>query len=339
VRRPWSWLLLLAACTPPRAQGTPAAPAAVTVDAAPRDAAVAQACPELAPPFDEAALGAAVGFLAAAERGGRAPGTDGDAAARAWIEARFRCLGLAPVLSDLAFQQPFTDGAGRATANVVAVLRGSDPALAGEVILVGAHHDHLGRRGDDVFAGANDNASGVTALLAVAQALAAREAAPRRTVAFVAFGAEETGGDGDGSSFFVAHPPPGLAPAQVVYMVNLDMVGSYDSKGVVHALGTYPKLPARALVADAARAWPDLRVTRGGHGRGSDHEPFCAAGIPYLFFWTPDGECYHRACDTAEKIDVAHLGQIAALAAEVVWQLADGEADLAASKRRHGCGG
>jgi Zn-dependent M28 family amino/carboxypeptidase len=157
---------------------------------------------------------------------------------------------------------------------------------------------------------------------------------------FVAFGAEEAPGDLEGSRHFVATAAAGAdGLAHVVMMVNLDMVGSYDADGVVMALGTFRGLPGRAVVAAAAKTRPGLQVAMGGQGRGSDHEPFCAAGIPYVFFWTPGGRCYHATCDTAERVDVEHMAEIVALAAEVTGELAQTETDLVAAKAKHGCGG
>src|SRR5262249_33645762 len=155
------------------AAADPAAPAA----------AVQPACS-----VDDAASAAAlqrdVDFLAAPERDGRAPGSPGDAATRRYLAERFRCLGLVPAGADGSYEQPFA-AAGRATANLVGYIAGAD-AAAGEIILIGAHHDHVG----DGHLGANDNASGVAALLAVAAAVV-HHGAPHRTIAFVAFGGEE----------------------------------------------------------------------------------------------------------------------------------------------------
>src|SRR5262245_33839977 len=141
--------------------------------------------------FDVGALQATVQYLASDELGGRAPGTPGDEAARAYIEERFACLGLSPCGADGSFQQPFVTSSGKDTANVVGYLPGADPTVGSEIVLVGAHHDHLGQSGGEIFSGANDNASGVAAMLAMAHAFVQRGVVPRRTVAFVAFGYEE----------------------------------------------------------------------------------------------------------------------------------------------------
>jgi hypothetical protein len=334
-----SFLTILAAlCGCPAAPApAPAAPAAAAPAAAPPAAAAAApaapaaACTLPAAPLSAPALLATVTALTAAGLDGRAAGRPGDDTARALVEAHFRCLGLSPAGDDGSFQQAFVDQAGRKTANVIGSLPGSDAALAAETIVVGAHHDHLGNS----YPGANDNASGVAALLAAAQTLAARDPRPRRTVVFIAFGAEES--DLAGSSHYVAHAPAALPIDRTVYMINLDMVGSYASKDLVYALGAFRKLPARTLLDQLTEAHADLRVVPGAAGRGSDHQPFCDLGIPYLFFWTPDATCYHKPCDEVARLDDLHMSSIATLAAELVSALADGDTDLTASRDRLGC--
>jgi hypothetical protein len=282
-------------------------------------------------PYDPTALRTRIARLAAPGLDGRAAGSGGDATARAYLVERFRCLGLTPGGTDGSYEQPF-DAAGRATANLIGYVAGDDPVVGDDIVVVGAHHDHLG----DGHLGANDNASGVVALLAIAQAVR-QHGTPRRTIAFVLFGGEELGLLG--SQAFAAHPPAALPLARVVYDINLDMVGSYASTGAVYAMGTFRGLPATAIVHALKRTWPALHVGVGGRGVGSDHEAFCAAGIPYVFFWTPDRRCYHARCDTVERLDLAHLADVAAFAGALVERLAASPLDLAASRARLGCTG
>jgi hypothetical protein len=285
-------------------------------------------CVEDGAPYDAAALREAVAYLAGADLDGRVAGSRGDAAARAYIADRFRCLGLVPAGADDSYEQPF-DARGRATANVVGYIPGDDPAVAGDIVLIGAHHDHLG--GGRL--GANDNASGVVALLAIAQAIR-RLGAPRRTIAFAAFGAEELGMLG--SEHFAANPPAALPMGRIVYYVNLDMLGSYAQAGMVSAMGTFRGLPATAIVRALAREHR-LQIGIGGRAARSDHRAFCRAGIPYVFFWTPDRRCYHAPCDTVDNLDAAHLSQIAAVAGGLVERLSSSPGDLARSRAKLGC--
>jgi hypothetical protein len=297
-------------------------------------------CVDDGKPFDPKVLAARLSVLAGVDMGGRVPGSDGDRAARALIAARFACLGLVPAGDDGGYQQAFV-AAKHATANVVGYIAGGDDEVGSEIIVIGAHHDHLGDKtpndgGKDALLGANDNASGVVALLAIAQAIKQRGVAPRRTIAFVTFGAEEQGMIG--SRYFVANAPAVLPTSKVVQFINLDMVGSHDSRGFVAAMGTFAKQPSRKLLGTLADGFPKLRVGFGGRAASSDHEPFCARGIPYVFFWTPDARCYHRACDTVDRIDLPRMADIAQLAGELAWGLAQSELDLAASRAKLGCG-
>jgi len=288
-------------------------------------------CVDDGAPYELDALRERVARLAAVELDGRGPGSDGDAVARGYIAARFRCLGLVPAGADGAYEQPFMAD-GHATANLLGYIPGTDPAVAGDIVLVGAHHDHLG----DGHLGANDDASGVSALVAIAQAVR-QHGEPARTIAFAVFGGEELGLVG--SEYFAAHAPAALPLDRIVYDVNLDMVGSYRSSGAVYAMGTFRGLPGTAIMKALAAERPRLHVGLGGRGVGSDHEAFCRAGVPYVFFWTPDKRCYHERCDTVDRLDAAHLADIAGLAGGLVERLAASPADLAASRVRLGCRG
>jgi len=218
------------------------------------------------------------------------------------------------------------------TANVVAILPGRDPALAGECVVIGAHHDHLGLGGDASLApeqtgvvhpGADDNASGVAALLAAARAFAA-EGPARRTLLFAAFAAEEAGLLG--SAHLVKNPPASCPVERMQLMVNLDMVGrSRDGKVYVDGADTARGL--RDEVRALSRRAPPLPLTlafggEGGYGP-SDHTSFHARGVPVIFLFTGAHADYHRPTDTAEKIDAEGLAAVARLA----YRAARGAAD------------
>lgn len=288
-------------------------------------------------PFDPASLEEDVRFLASDEMRGRAPDTPEDEAARAYIEERFACLGLAPGMGQ-SFQQPFTAPDDLATANVVGVLPGGDPALVDEIIVVGAHHDHLGEKGGTIYNGANDNASGVSVLLAMAHAMVTRPTPPRRTIVFATFGYEENDGNCLGSEFYAAHPPDGLPVEDVVYMVNADMLGTYPSEGQVVAYGSLPDTPARLLLDDLASASDlDVRLGNRADNDSSDFQAFCDRGVPYVYFETWDRDCYHRPCDDADRLDYPHMSSIGALLSQVLVGLADGDGDLAAARGAAPC--
>ena len=301
------------------------------VDDAPPAAVVATAvaasvCAR-AEPYAQAGLRQDVAYLAAPERAGRVPGTAGDLAAREFLAARFACLGLVDIGAQAGYHQPFVDDEDNATGNVIGIVPGSDPSLAADLVIVSAHIDHLG----DGKLGANDDASGVAALLAAAAACKTQATPPRRTLVFAVFGAEESGFEG--SAYFMAHPPAGMATARMVYNLNLDMVGSYAQAHTVEALGTFAGTPGRAAVVAYATAHPELDVTLGNDSDQSDHATFCSRGIPYVFLWTEDQACYHKACDTADRLDYAGLAQLAGLTGAIAWDLANTVADLRAAVR------
>ncbi len=271
-------------------------------------------------PYDPDALRARIEQLASKQLDGRAAGTDHDTTARGELAAEMKCLGLEPAGKDGSFEQPFVYGKTK-TANLVGYIQGTSD----EIVVVGAHHDHLG----DGHLGANDDASGTAAALAVAQAV--RQAGkPKRTIAIVLFGGEEAGLMG--SEFFVAHPPRALPLEHVVEYINLDMLGSYSAKRAVYAFGAGGKQPAHALLAKLAKDHRALNVGIGGRSDRGDQVHFCEHGIPYVFFWTPDPRCYHETCDTADKLDYKHLSEIASLAGDLARGLADTDEDLAASR-------
>ncbi|HEY6038746.1 MAG TPA: M20/M25/M40 family metallo-hydrolase [Kofleriaceae bacterium] len=275
-------------------------------------------------PFAKAVLHDDVAFLAAKALDGRAPGTDGDAKARAFIAERFACLGLAAAGDGGGYEQAFKSGAA-STANVIAKIEGTSD----DIVMISAHHDHLGKG----HLGANDDGSGVAALLAIAKAAAQGER-PTRTLVFAAFGAEEDGMIGSG--FFAKHPTIELA--RVVQFVELDMVGSHDSADLVAAMGAFKGFAARTLLDKHLKEFPKIHVSAGGRARGSDFEPFCKLGVPYAFFWTPDHRCYHATCDTVDRLDLRHMIDIAKLASALVHDLADTTLDLAKLRAKRGCG-
>lgn len=293
-------------------------------DLPPQDASADATCADMAL-FDAAQARADVMFLASPELRGRPPGTPEDAMVRAMIERRFRCAGLTPGGTDGSYQQPFVNRGGQTTANVIGFLPGSDPAVASEIVLLGAHHDHLGVIDGAVHPGANDNASGVAGLLAIAHALGRHPTPPRRTIAFVAFGSEEPLVDPpyvEGSDFFVRMPPPMLPTSRVVYMINFDMIGLYQTESLVYAMGSFRDTPARGVLDELVGRpeFGDLDVDLGegvDEDGDSDYFPFCLVGVPWIYFWTDDPTCYHEPCDTADRLDYSHLVRIAELAFEL----------------------
>jgi len=222
-------------------------------------------------------------------------------------------------------------------ANVIGVLPGTDPALAAEAVVIGAHYDHLGRADGVVYPGADDNASGTAVVLGLARAFAAAGGTDR-TLIFALFGAEELGLIG--SRHYVSRPA--LPLERTVAMVNFDMVGRLQGR-VLSIGGGDSGSRFRTLVSDAAQPEGVALEINGSPYGPSDHSRFYAAGVPVLFFYTGGHSDYHKPSDTADKLDAAGMARVAAVGARVVDRLASDArpvyAQVARPARRQGQGG
>lgn len=206
----------------------------------------------------------------------------------------------------------------RRAANVIGVLPGTDPALAAEAVVVGAHYDHLGRQRGVVYPGADDNASGTAVALGLARAFAEAGGAPR-TLVFALFSGEEIGLLGSGH--YVQHPTVPLA--RTVAMLNFDMVGRLRDDRV-HVIGVESGQGLRAVASRAAAAEGLPAVLRDAPFAPSDHARFYARGVPVLFFHTGTHPDYHRPTDTADRISGPGMARVAALGARILAQVAGG---------------
>ncbi|HEU4457044.1 MAG TPA: M28 family peptidase [Longimicrobium sp.] len=201
--------------------------------------------------------------------------------------------------------------------NVIGVVPGSDPSLRDSYVVVTAHFDHVGvgrpdAHGDSIYNGADDNASGTTALLEAAEAFASLRERPARSVLFLAVSGEERGLKG--SVHWVRNPTVPIA--SVVAGLNLDMVGRNAPDTLVIMGQEYSTLGD--IVRRAAAAHPEIgfhlpsRTDPGLRWFGrSDHVAFLMAGIPVLFFTTVDHPDYHRVTDEAGRIEMEKLTRVA----------------------------
>ncbi len=230
--------------------------------------------------------------------------------------------------------------------NVVGVLAGVDPKLRDEAVVIGAHLDHLGKIGETVYPGADDNASGVASVIEIAKALAAAPARLKRTVVIAFWTGEEEGKFGSGH--WVRHPlwPLGRTAAYL----NLDMVGHPWSMDEIRKLVVDLGLPdgeaflAKVTPADFAEPGlpvdaPELAAalrqaarisglaihldrTDGTHG-GSDYRDFARARVPWVRFFGNFFPGYHEPTDTADALDPSQVQRMARLALATAWLLAD----------------
>jgi Zn-dependent M28 family amino/carboxypeptidase len=270
------------------------------------------------PPFDQAALLADLHNLTAPAMEGRKTGTEGNRKAQAYLQQRFAELGLKPFGASYAHKFSFTRTSikGLVTpgkpykteypdaTNLVGYIAGTQEP--NRYLVVSAHYDHLGLRNGRVHPGADDNASGVAAMLTIAAFFKAHP--PQHSIVFAAFDAEEVGLRG-AEAFVKALPFP---KAQLAANLNLDMVGRNDFNRI-YAAGTSYTPSLKPLVEQVALR-SNVKVML-GHDRSalvagnvedwtdsSDHGPFHDAGIPFLYFGVEDHADYHQPSDTADRI-------------------------------------
>lgn len=309
-------------------------------------------------PVDAGEVGRRIGVLASDAMMGRRTGTPGGAAAADWIANEFREAGLQPAGDAGTFLQQVPVRAMTApdplspnrlnvravasvadldtvaperrlkSANVVGVIRGSDPVLSREVILVTAHYDHLGVGrivdGDSIYNGADDDASGTIAIIEMARRMK-EGPRPKRTIVFAAVTGEEVGMIG--TNWFIKHP---YAPLEdIVANLNIEMIGRPDdlAGGFGKAwLTGYERSTMGDLLADnSIPLIPDLRPAQ-NFFRRSDNYAFAALGIPAHTISSFNGHTdYHTAKDEVSTIDTRHMAAVISASTSALRLLADGE--------------
>ncbi len=212
--------------------------------------------------------------------------------------------------------------------NIVGVVEGYDPVLKNEYIVIGAHFDHLGSysmkvNGKDslqIYRGADDNASGVACMLGLAKMIAAQKFLFKRSVLFVAFGAEEAGMTG---SWYFVNRAFGQV-AKIDYMVNLDMVGRSGGNNFLRAYTVIPDVEQNdffnLMSNNIYRVYPKVFNT---DYFPSDHQPFASAGIPVTLFTTGLHTDYHTIKDTPDKLDYDQMDAICEYVFDLVRAVSD----------------
>ncbi len=218
--------------------------------------------------------------------------------------------------------------------NVLGFIEGTDPELKDEIVVVSAHYDHLGMRGKDIYNGADDNGSGTSTVLEVAQSFAQAKAAgvgPRRSVLCIWLTGEEKGLLG--SEYYTKLPIFPLA--KTVVDINVDMVGRVDKK--------YEENPEYIYVIGSDRLSTELHaINEGVNDRfteltldytynaesdpnryyyRSDHYNFAQNGIPAIFYFNGTHKDYHRTTDTVDKIQFDKMAKIGKLVFYTAWEL------------------
>ena len=222
------------------------------------------------------------------------------------------------------------------TRNVLGKWVGRDPLLRSEFVGVGAHLDHLGVEDGETFLGADDNASGVSAALAVAHGLVANGQRPRRSVIFMFFAAEEIGLHG--SRYFVAHPPFPLE--QLVGSLHMDMIGrneestkesAAENERTLHVVGARQTSGELDAWLHDVNRYVDLSFEYDLEKtvyRRSDHYSFARRGVPVAFFFAGFHPDYHRVSDTVEKLNYDKIYRVSRLVYALTYEIAEREQRL-----------
>lgn len=307
---------------------------------------------------DVASVRAALSILAADSMNGRRTGSPGSAMAAAYIASQLERFGVEPAGDSGFFQRvPMARAARRGRAgggggrgamllptlsdldtvtasrrladvNVIGIIRGSDETLADETVVVGAHHDHVGVGrpvdGDSIYNGADDDASGVVAVLEIARALAAGSA-PSRTVVFLFSTGEELGLLG--TQWYLQHPAVPLG--QTVADLQVEMIGRPDSlaggAGYAWLTGFERSTMGRLLRDGGVNVVSDPRPEMNFFMR-SDNAPFAFRGIPAHTLSSYNmHEDYHSPSDEVERVDFRHMTMVIESAIRAVELLANGE--------------
>ncbi|MEQ8423534.1 MAG: M28 family peptidase, partial [Cyclobacteriaceae bacterium] len=272
-----------------------------------------------------------VTFLASDELEGRKIGTAGEEKAAAYIADRFEKTGLDPIGTNNFYQQfevtpsqnphemPKVGEGGDSLTIVGRNVVGIIDNPGDEIIIIGAHYDHLGyggfnslHRGDSlVHNGADDNASGVAVMIQLAELLKNEEI--KKDLIFIAFSGEEEGLWG--SNYFSKNPTVDLSKATA--MINLDMVGKLDEQKslAIHGTGTSPSWEGILNRANVDSI--NLMFRESGVGP-SDHTSFYLQDIPVVHFFTGQHEDYHKPGDDAEKLNYDGMVKISAMISRIV---------------------
>ena len=226
--------------------------------------------------------------------------------------------------------------------NVMGYIEGSDPNLKNEVVIISAHYDHLGKRGDnDIFHGADDDGSGSVSVMEIMEAFQLAKKAdkgPRRSILGLWFCGEEKGLLG--SRYYVNNPIIPLS--QTVADINIDMVGRVDSqhldkKEYVYSIGSGKiSKELHALTEEVNNKYTELKLDYTYDDEKdpnqfyyrSDHYNFAEKGIPIVFFFNGVHPDYHRITDTIDKIDFPLLAQRAKLGFHLAWEIANRDGRL-----------
>lgn len=205
------------------------------------------------------------------------------------------------------------------TQNVVGFWEGSDPILKNEIIIIGAHYDHVGAPNDSIYNGADDNASGTAGVMEIAEAFAQCKTRPKRSILFMTFAGEEKGLFG--SRYYADDP---IFPIEnVVTMLNLDMISRNDTNEVA-IIGSKTSTDLKEINERCNELiGMKLAYDQDRYFLQSDHYSFYRKDIPVLCYNTKDSPDLHRTTDDPEKIIPEKMARIGQLVFSTAWAVAN----------------
>ena len=251
---------------------------------------------------------------------GRKTETEGAEMARAYIHDRFKQIGLSAVDGTQSYEQPFSfkNGKGKTVngTNMIAKVSGKSDNL----IVISAHYDHIGIINNEIYNGADDNASGVAVLLKLAEYF--KNNKPSHTIIFAAFDAEEMGLQG--ARYFVSKP---LLPLNNIKLnINMDMVSRSD-KDELYACGTYkypqlkPYIKTGNTKIKVLAGHDDPKTGHDDWTNQSDHAAFNDKDIPFIYFGVEDHKDYHKETDEFKNITTEFFKNAAGAIQEIAVRL------------------
>ncbi len=252
-----------------------------------------------------------VAYLASDQLEGRMTGERGCELARDYLKKELESYGLPVMLDEFKVR-------GRTSQNVYAWMDGTEEP--NQVVVVGAHYDHIGKGRQGIFYGADDNASGTAAVLEMAEALAQLKGKNKRTIVFQLYSGEELGLIG--STHYCENPKfPKSQPTigSHIFMENLDMIGYGKFSGVVSDRAT--PIDDKLLALKKKYPFSGQILSYGTSGGASDHAPFARRQIPSVFLHTGTHQNYHKTTDTSEKLNYDGIEDITQFGLELLWNI------------------
>lgn len=271
-----------------------------------------------------------VSYLASEELEGRGLGTKGKDLATDYIQKQFVEAGLKPFGGDFLHKFEFREGLAKIDAtNIVGIVEGTDPKLKNEYIVLGAHYDHLGYIKKDnktkkYFPGADDNASGVSAIIELAKHFGKEENKPKRSLIFIAFDAEESGLIG--SEYFVKNLDPKMLES-IKAMFSFDMVGMLNANNGINLKGITNVYNGKELAEKHAGNIKLYQINSNIEER-TDTYPFGAVGIPAVHVFTGLKSPYHRPEDKAHLLDYDGMVVLNQFMGKIITELSNAETDI-----------